>query len=820
MPAFRWKVEWMKDSLEPLAPERLAWRCDPASLGFDFTDEIPPLEGLVGQDRALGAIELGLDLEAPGYNLYVAGPAGSGRTTTVQREAARLAARKPTPGDWCYINNFEVPYRPLAVLLPTGMGPEFARDLEGLVTSFRQEIPKLLESEGFQRRRAEIVRSASERHESAMADVSAFARKLGFGVQLTPGQVMVVPLHPSGEPMKSEEFEQLTPEVKTDLQERNHRVQDELDKSFLTHRHLDQEAQEHLEALSREFAELGVGHLFDALRMKYAGYLKLVEYLSTVQSDLVAHVDAFREAPRDGPEGAQEVVHRTVDGKYAVNALVSNAPAGGAPIVFEPNPTYYNLVGRIDYKPGPTSMATDLTLIKPGALHRANGGFLIMQARDLLLSPHAWEALKRALRDGEIRVENLGDQLSPLPTTTLQPEPIPLSVKVILIGDVQTYMTLYQMDEDFSTLFKVKAQFAAAMDRTDEAIRAIAGFVSGQVHSLGGPAFSREAVARVVEHASRLAEDQDRLATRFDGLGELVVEASHWARQESADRVGAEHVDKALASREQRVNLVEEELHRVIQQGTIAIDTDASVVGQVNGLSVLDLGDHTFGQPSRITASVGMGSEGVINIEREAHLSGPTHNKGVLILSGYLREQYASNAPLALSAGLAFEQSYGGVDGDSASTAELCALISAIADVPIRQSIAVTGSINQRGQIQAVGGVTHKIEGFFAVCEARGLTGEQGVTIPASNVRHLVLKREVVKAVAEGKFRIWGLRTLDEALELLTGIPAGARAEDGSYPEGTVHYRAQRRLNQMAATLAQFGGNSVPQRAAVADDLN
>ena len=794
----------MNTRITPLAPVQLAWRCDPATLGFDTTKEVAPLENLVGQDRALGAIELGLEIDAQGYNLFVCGPSGSGRTTTVRQEGARVAAQRPAAPDWCYIHNFEVPYRPIAVRLSPGRGAEFARDMHEIVETSAHEIARALESEAYRRKRAEVVQTATVQHDALNTQVAEFAAGLGFSLQLVPNQILIVPVKASGEHMSPEEFEQLSPEQKTDFQSRNRQIQQQVDETFLSHRRVDREAQEALTALDREFAQQSVSHQFASLQTKYAASAAVAAYLQAVHADLVEHLDAFRELGSDSSAPTSDV-QGNLETRYAVNVLVSNGPDGGAPIVFEPNPTYYNLVGRIDYRAGLGMGGTDLTLIKPGALHRANGGFLIIEARDLLLSPNAWEALKRALRDREVRIENQGDQLSPVPVNTLRPEPIPLAVKVILIGDLGTHVILSHLDEDFPTLFKVKAQFAPSMERTPEAVQAIARFISGEAARQGLLPFSAEAAARVVEHASRLAEDQERLATRFDSLGEVIVEASYWGTRDHADRVENRHVEAALSAKEHRLDLVENEIRRATVQGAINIDTAADVVGQVNGLSIMDLGDHAFGHPSKITASVGIGADGLVNIEREVDLSGPTHSKGVMILGGYLREKYAQKVPIALSASLAFEQTYFGVDGDSASAAELCALVSALAELPIHQGIAITGSVNQWGQIQAVGSVTRKIEGFFDICERHGLSGEQGVIIPSTNVRHLMLKSAVISAVADGRFKIWPVETVDEAIELLMEAPAGDAQPDGSYSPGSVHERARNRLVAMAEALALAG---------------
>jgi predicted ATP-dependent protease len=788
--------------IAPLPLDRLRWRCDPGQLGFETTDEVQPLDGIVGQDRGLGAIELALSLETPGYNLYVAGPTGSGRTSTVRSQVRRVAAGRAAPPDWCYLHNFRDPYQPKAVALLTGQGPELARDMERFVAACRQEIPKAFESEQYEQRRSAILISLQQHRDVVLDELRPAAEGLGFVVQLTPMGIVSMPAVAPGVPLNPEAFDHLSEEQKAQIRTRGQQLQERMEEALRALRRIEREGHEELHALEREAALFAIGHTLDALRAKYRGQPMVVEYLSDVQADLLDHVDDFRAGDADPsqPPGRPRAYER-----YRVNVLVSVAPGNGAPVVFEPNPTYYNLLGRIDYHLTFSALQTDLTLIKPGALHRANGGFLVLQARDLFLSPFAWDVLKRSLRDEQVRVENLGEQLSILPTASLKPEPVPLSVKVILIGDLTTYMLLYRLDEDFRKLFKVKAQFAPAMDRSPESIRAYAAFVSSQVHDHNLAPFGKDAVARVIEYGARLVDHQDRLATRFNIVAELVVEAAYMARRAGVAQVAAEHVDLAFAQRAYRGNLLEEEIQRLIAEGTIAIETRSHRVGQVNGLSVLDLGDYAFARPSKITARTGLGSDGVVNIEREVDLSGPTHAKGILILTGYLLGKYAQAHPLALSARLTFEQVYDEVDGDSASSAELYALLSSLSGLPIKQGIAVTGSVDQGGQIQAVGGVTTKIEGFFAVCQAQGLTGEQGVIVPEANVRHLMLKPEVTEAVRRGQFRVWAIRSVDEGIELLTGTPAGERQADGAYPEGTVHHLVQKRLAMQARQLAAYG---------------
>jgi predicted ATP-dependent protease len=779
-----------------LPVERLRWTCDPSTLGVASTDDVLPLEGTIGQDRGLEAIAFGLAIDRGGFNLFVVGPPGSGRTTTVQDLVKRAAASRPAASDWCYLHNFEDPSQPVALRLPTGRGPELAHDLDTLIAAFRREIPRVFEGEQYQQRRADLAHQVQAQREQLLEQLRKLAQSVSFDVQLSPAGIATIPLLEPGKPLSGDAFELLADSRKAEIRANGEQVSRAAEEMLVVMRGIEREAHERFQALDREAMGFAVGHLLDALRTTYADLPAVLRHLDNVQSDLVMRVDEFHASeaePAQMPGGAPAPLNESAYQRYRANALVSNTVAGGAPVVFEPNPTYYNLVGRIDYRAAMGGMQTDFRQIRPGALHRANTGYLLLHARDVLVSPFAWDALKRALRDGELRIENLGEQVSAAPTTGLKPTPIPLSVKVILIGDAQTYMSLFGLDPDFQRLFKVKAQFAPYMDRSPETIRAYAAFVAGRTRECKLLPFGADAVARVVEQGARLAEHQQRLATRFASIEDLLVEADHLARGAGAVQVRGTDVEAALAAQDRRLSLVEDELQREIDEGTIAIDTHAEVVGQVNGLSVMESGDFAFARPSRITARVGPGEEGLVDIEREVQLSGPTHSKGILILSGYLLEQYARAMPLALSARLTFEQVYGPVDGDSASSAELYALLSDLARLPIHQGIAVTGSVNQRGEVQAIGAVTTKVEGFFAVCKAQGLDGSQGVVVPATNARHLMLKSEVLEAVAAGKFNVWAVRTIDEGIEILTGVRAA-----------TVHELVHKRLEDFATALVQF----------------
>jgi predicted ATP-dependent protease len=799
-----------------VSAERLRWRCDPEWLGFASTAEVTPLVRTVGQERGLDAIALGLGLTAEGFNVYVAGPPGSGRTSSVRATISPVAAARPSPPDRCYLHNFDEPSEPIAVRLEAGQGPVLGRDLDELIRDCQREIPRVFEGEQYQHQRTRLSDQLRAQREGVFEQIREVAERLGFAVDFEPAGVATVPLLEPGKPLTPEGFELLPDARKAELREHGRELARQIDEAMLIVRRAALEAQERLRALDREAVGFAVGHLLDALRSKYADVQLVIQHLDRVQADLVTHLSEFGETAVGGPGPIS--INRAHDfDRYRANVLVSHGSGTGAPVVFEANPTFYNLLGRIDYRASLGAMSTDFRLVRAGALHRANGGYLVLQARDVLLSPFAWDALKRALRERELRIENLGEQFSAFPTATLKPAPIPLDVKIVLIGDPQTYMLLYGLDPDFSRLFKVKAQFGPYMERSPETIAAYAGFVSGRVQGRGLLPFTQDGVGRVVEYGARLANHQERLSTRLEAIDDLLVEADYVARAAGADQTHADHIDAAEAAQERRLNLLEDHFQREIDEGTIAIETHGAVVAQVNGLSVLELGDYAFARPSRITARVGPGEDGVVDIEREVKLSGPSHSKGVLILTGYLLEQYARMIPLALSAQLTFEQTYGEVDGDSASSAELYALLSGLADVPIRQGIAVTGSVNQRGEIQAVGGVTTKIEGFFAVCKAQWLDGQQGVIIPATNVRHLMLKQEVVDAVTAGRFHVWAVRDVDEGIQILTGVPTGERRPDGTFPTRSLHGRVQQRLTKLATRLTVFRRSRLVQSVTTRD---
>jgi predicted ATP-dependent protease len=786
-----------------LRPRELRRRLDPRTLPFRTTAEVEPLVGTIGQPRALAAIEFGLEVDTLGYNLFVAGAPGSGRLSTVRDYLERFAAEKASPDDWVYVHNFADPDRPNAIGLPAGRGSRLAQDMGELLRAMQREIRRAFESEDYERRQREVAAIVAKKRDALVEELKSFAQERGFQAEVTATGIATIPLV-DGHPVTQEQFERLPPERREAIARAGRELQEE--SAILIHRlHLlEKETVERLGELEREVALFAIGPLFQELREEYADQHEVLAYLAAVEEDVLEHLDELREpeqSPFPFPFGGRR---RDSWSRYRVNVFVDNGSTRGAPVVLERNPTYYNLLGRIEYRGAFGSMVTDFGEIKPGALHRANGGFVVLELLDVLKHPFSWEALKRALRGGEVRIENLGEEFSAVPSATLRPEPIPLDVKVVLIGSPHVYRLLYQLDDDFRELFKVKAEFAPEMEWGEEQFAGYAAFVRRTVDASGLRHFDRGAVARLIEHGARLRESQRKLSTRLLEISDVVSEASFWAGKARHGTVRAADVDRAVAAKTYRSNLLEEWVRELIADGTIVIDTAGERCGQVNGLSILDLGDYAFGRPSRVTAQVSVGRGDVFSIEREIDLSGPIHSKGFLTLSGYLAGKYAQTLPLSLQATITFEQSYDEVEGDSASSTELYALLSALSGLPLEQGIAVTGSVDQHGEVQAVGGVTRKIEGFFATCKAKGLTGDQGVIIPRANVPNLMLGDEVVEAARKGEFHVWAVETVDQGIELLTGSPAGERRADGTYPEGTVNALVARRLLDYADRLRVF----------------
>jgi len=804
----------MSIKVRELSPKELRRTCAPQQFSFQSTAELSQLSEIIGQERATRAIDFGIEIPYQGYNIYALGPSGSGRTTIIKEFLQQKASTGEVPHDWAYVNNFDDPYQPRALRLPPGTGCTVRDEVDELLNDLRKELPPTFESEEYQEHYNGIGRELDEARTANFEQLEAKMIERGFALLRTPGGLVIAPVI-DGQVLSREQYEELPPDKKSTLEKVRPDLQKELEKTLREVRRLEREAKTKLRKLDRQTADYTIGHHFENLRGEYAEVEGLHLFLDAVHKDILQKVEQFKkripsqeETPslaEQGPFALMARFRRSPLEKYKINAIVDNCDLEGAPVVEESNPTYHNLIGRIEHRAEFGALITDYSAIKAGSLHKANGGYLIIDALDLLRNPFAWEALKRSLRNRQIRIEEMAQQLGLIATASLAPEPIPLDVKVVLIGDPRTYYLLYSLDEDFQELFKVKADFAVDMDWSSENLEKLALFIHDRCHEENLKHFELGAVAKVVEHASRLVEDQEKLTTRFGQLTDIIHEANYWADRNDHDLVTAADVQQAIEEKVYRANQIEERIREQIDKGMIMVDTEGEVVGQVNGLSILNLGDYYFGKPSRITAQTFMGRAGVINIEREAKMSGNIHDKGVMILSGYLGGRYAQDKPLNLSASICFEQSYTGVEGDSASSTELCALLSSLSDFPIKQGIAVTGSVNQKGEVQPVGGVTKKVEGFFDVCRVQGLTGEQGIIIPEQNVKNLMLREDVVEAVKEGKFHIYPVETIDEGIAILTGKEAGERQEDGSYPEGTINYRVDKQLEGLATKLRGFG---------------
>jgi lon-related putative ATP-dependent protease len=793
----------MSDELTPL---QLRSTCDPSLLGCSSSQEMTILEKIIGQERAARSLNFGLGIDTRGFNIYVAGLPGTGRTTTVRRFLEDRARTAEIPSDWCYVNNFKDPSRPQALKLPPGRAKEMQSDISHLIDGIKQDIRSAFESEEYIAQRGQTVKQFENQRDEMIQEMNNQATQAGFLIQASPVGLVTVPLR-DGKPIPEEEFEQLDPEEKDRISKESEKLQSEINSTIRQAKRFERQAQEAVEKLDREVVAYTIKHPIDELKEKYGQLSQVIEYLEALQEDILGNSSQFRaDESEDETPPILRFTRPKVDPhrKYQVNILIDNGALEGAPVIIERNPTYSNLFGRIEQEAQFGALITDFTLIRSGSLHRANGGYLVMGIEDLLRNPFSWEGLKRALANEEISIEDISERIGLITTKSLQPEAIPLSVKVLLIGTAEIYHLLRAYDEDFSELFKVKAEFDTQMDRSDENVSNYASFVCTICEEENLLHLDVSALAKVVEYGSRLAEDQSKLSTRFRDIADILREASYYASQQGSELVKDDHINQAIEERIYRSNLIQERVAEMIERDIIKIESRGELVGQVNGLSVIDLGDLTFGRPSRITASVSLGREGLIDIEREAKMGGPIHTKGVMIIAGYLSEKFAQDKPLSLSARLVFEQSYAGVEGDSASSTELYAILSSLAGIPIKQSIAVTGSVNQKGEIQAIGGVNEKIEGYFEICKARGLSGDQGVMIPESNVENLMLKEEVVEAVRAGKFHVWPVGTIDEGIGILTGIEAGQKLDDGSFPEGSINDRVNHRLLEYAENLRDF----------------
>ena len=783
-----------------VSTERLRHRCLPEELQFcESSADVPPLKDFIGQERAVRAMQFGLNMKAYGYNIFVAGPVGTGKTTYTQTVVTQAAAKGEVPGDWCLIYNFQNPDVPLAVTLPAGMGVKFKQDMSDLTIKMKTTLAKLFEGKEYSQRKNAVVQEITKKLDGSLEQLKEDAQAANFLMKTTEQGIFFVPLQ-EDRPLSKEQYEALADEEKAKLEQALKELQRRTEEIAFNSKLLEKEAEQVVSELDQQLVQESTGPLVKKLHKKYKDIPKIQIFLKGLIEDITSNISCL--ADEDTPH--KDELYDELYKKYRVNLLVNNQVTVGAPVVVETNPHYYNLFGKIEYRSQMGSVNTDFTMIKPGSLHRANGGYLILQAKDLLADPNCWEALKKSLKTRQVLIENIGEQYRSVPTISLNPEPIPLNVKVILIGTPKIYHLLQQADEDFAKYFKVMVDFEVVMPRTPENLRNYVAFIGSVCRREKLPHFDRSALAEMIEYGSRLAGNQKKLSTQFNEVVEIILEAASWAQMAGVDMVSGEYVRQAIKEKIYRSRRVEERLQELILRGKILVDTDGAVVGQINGLAVLDVGNYAFGKPSRITAKTYMGQEGLVNIERETEMSGSIHAKGVLTLTGFLGHMFAQNKPLSLSARITFEQLYEGVEGDSASSAELYALLSSLSSVPIKQCLAVTGSVNQNGDIQPIGGVTEKIEGFFEVCQARGLTGEQGVIIPVQNVDNIMLGHEVVEAVEKGLFHIYAISRVEEGIELLTGMPAGERLPEGHYPEQTIFYLVDQKLQHFTEGLNHY----------------
>jgi lon-related putative ATP-dependent protease len=746
----------------------------------------------------------GFHVKESGFNIFAAGPPGTGKTVTTVDFLEEIAKKKPTPPDWCYIHNFEDEYHPNTLSCPPGLGRQLKQDMRELVEAARIAIPQIFEGEDYASRRDEILKKINRKRQETVSGMGEAAEAEGFAMQLTALGISLVPVV-KGHPISDEETISLPKETQLKLTQKRENLKEKLTPLLRQLRDLESEARREITEFDRDVALYAIDHLMSKLLEKYKEHSEITDFLRAIQTHILDDLDLFRGRRSEKKESFQETLLEESSFRvYEVNVIADNSGVEGAPVVSDQNPTYDNLLGRIEKESQQGTLTTDFTLIRGGSLHRANGGYLILRAEQLLRDLNVYDALKRMLKAGEITIEDLPQRAGYASVRSLSPKPIPLEVKVVLIGDSSMYQLLYSYDPEFRELFKVKADFDYAMEKNERNLRDYASFFTTLAVNENLKHLDTSAIARLLEHSSRLAEDQDKLSTQFGLVADVVREAHFYASQENSKYITANHVEKAIEAKIYRSNLIQEKLREYIERNVIFISTEGEVVGQINGLSVLSMGDFSFGAPSRITVAVGLGKEGLIDVQREVNMSGPIHGKGVMIIAGYLASNFARDKPLTLSARIVFEQNYEGVEGDSASSTELYALLSALSGVPIKQNFAVTGSVNQNGEVQPIGGVNEKIEGYFEVCKGKGLNGQHGVLIPENNVRNLMLKNEVIDAVKTGRFHIYPVKTIEEGIQILTGVPAGKKLPDGGFEKDSLYDRVDRRLREMAETARRF----------------
>ena len=773
--------------------------CDPSIFKFKTTEELDNIETGIGQERGIKALEFGLNVDINGYNLYLEGPAGVGKTMYTKHYLDKISKKQKTPCDWCYIYNFENPNEPIALPLHAGQGKEFKEQMDAFIKDIKNDLKNTFNNEDFEKEKALIAQTYEEKREALMVKLNKKSEKYGFQVKSAQNGIYMMPII-NGKAIEQEEFEKLDDETKQNFEDNSSIVQEQILQVISEIKNIEQESQKKLSEWQSNVALLTINAHINYIRSKFKRNKKISTFLENIKKDILKNIDYFLAEPQN--ETQQMPGPRPEPPKpwenYRVNLFIDNSTQEGAPVIMDSNYSYHNIFGKLEYENYYGSLKTDYTMLKPGLLHKANGGYIIFQAHDLIENSVCYEGLKKALRQKQLLIENTADPRSPMVMVSLKPEPIPLDLKVIIVGDEQIYQTLLAVDYDFRKLFKIKVEFEDSSDNTEENMNKLARFIHGFCEQEQLPHLDPSAVAKIMEYSSRLADNQDKLSTRFNDLAQIIGEAATWAKMKKSKIVTAEFVDMALSERANRIKKYDSMYTEMIKENTLLIDTTGAKVGQINGLTIMNIGDYMFGKPVKITATTYTGKNGVINIEREVDLSGSTHSKGVYILSGYLGEKFAQDIPLSLTASICFEQLYNGVDGDSASSTELYAILSSLSGVPINQSFAVTGSVNQKGEIQPIGGVNEKIEGFFQICKMRGLDGTHSVMIPIQNQKNLNLSNEVVDAVKNGLFHIYAISTIDEGIELLTGVPAGKKDSNGNFPAGTINYLAYEKLKKYA----------------------
>jgi len=791
----------MKEKNE-LSYKDLKMECNPEMFHFETTGELEPINDGIGQERAIKAFEFGINVNVKGYNIYIEGPSGVGKTMYAKNYLDKIATKKKIPNDWCYIYNFQNPNEPIAVSLPAGQGKEFKESMDGFIKEVKKDIKKTFNADDFEKEKALIKKEFEEKREILMTKLNEDSMKHGFQVKSAQNGIYMMPVI-EGKVLQEEEFEQLEEPIKQQYEEKSVIVQQQIMEVISQIKQIERQSDKKVSEWQSNVALLTVNAHINYIKSKYKRNKKINQFLNDVKQDVLKNVSYFLEEDKQATsqQQAQGPVQKKADPclNYRVNLFIDNSNREGAPVIMDSNYSYHNLFGKLEYENYYGALRTDFTMLKPGLMHIANGGYIIFQAKDLLTNGICYEELKKALRVKELSIDNsAAEQRTSMAVISLKPEPIPLDLKVILIGNANIYHTLLSMDSDFSKLFKIKVEFEETAPITEDNVNKLARFVHTFCEQEELPQLDKMAMARIIEYASRLAGENEKISTGFNDLAQIIGEAGTWAKLAKSKVVTKEFIEKALQERIERIKKYDEKYVQMIKDNTLLINTKGSEVGELNGLTVMTIGDNTFGKPAKITVNTYTGREGIVNIEREVELSGSTHSKGVYILSGYLGERFAQDIPLCLTASICFEQLYNGVDGDSASSTELYGLLSSLSEIPIKQSIAVTGSVNQKGQIQPIGGVNEKIEGFYQICKMRGLDGTHGVMIPIQNVNNLQLSDEIVEAVKNKLFHVYAVSTIDEGIEVLTGVPAGKKDKDGKFPAGTVNYLVYEKLKKYA----------------------